>query len=93
LEWLRFTEVRHDADLEEVRWDAASKRLTMQLAAAEAPEVELTVMLPLHHGEARLAQVEVDGRTIRHREQRLGAVDYGLISILAGRHQIAATYV
>jgi hypothetical protein len=93
LEWLRFTEVRHDADLEEVRWDAAGKRLTMQLAAAEAPEVELTVMLPLHHGEARLAQVEVDGRTIRHREQRLGAVDYGLISILAGRHQIAATYV
>lgn len=91
-EWLHFTEVRHDADLEEVQWHPAARRLSFQLAAQAAPDVELTVMVPLWHGEDRLAQVEVDGQPIKHGERKVGGVSYGWVSIGAGSHQVVATY-
>jgi hypothetical protein len=91
-EWLHFTEVRHDATLEEVQWHPAARRLSFQLAAQAAPDVELTVMVPLWHGEDRLAQVEVDGRPVEHGERKVGGVSYGWIPVGAGSHQVAATY-
>lgn len=91
-EWLQFTEIRHDANMEQVQWHSAAQRLSFQLAALAIPDVELTVMVPLWHGEVRLAQVEVDGQPVEHRERQVGGVTYGWVSVGAGPHRIIATY-
>jgi len=91
-EWLRFTEVRHDADLEGVAWRSAARRLSFKLASRLTPDVELTVMVPLWHGEAKLAQVEVNGQPVQHGQRIVGGVSYGWVSIPAGSHQVEATY-
>lgn len=91
-EWLHFTEVRHDANIEDVRWDSAAQRFSFRVAAQVVPDVELTVMIPLEHGGGKLARVEVDGQSIAHRERRVGGVSYGWVSVKADSHQIVATY-
>jgi hypothetical protein len=92
-EWLHFTEVRHDATLEKVQWHPVARCLSFQLAAQAASNVELTVMVPLWHGEAGLVQVEVDERPVKHSERQVGGVTYGCVSIQAGSHQVMVTYV
>jgi hypothetical protein len=92
LQWLQFTEVRHNVNLEEVRWQPESQRLSFRLAAQAAPEVELAVMVPLQHGSANVAQVEVDGQPVEHRTRVVGGVAYGWVAIGADSHQVAVTY-
>jgi len=91
-EWLRFTEIRHDATLEEVHWETAARRLSFRLTVQKTPDVELAVMVPLWHGEARLAQVEVDGIPVEHRERKVGGVSYGWASVETGSHRIVMTF-
>jgi hypothetical protein len=91
-EWLRFTEIRHDARLEEVMWHQATKCLSFGLKAYDAPDVELSVMVPSQHGDAQLVQMEVDGLALEHRARKLGRVNYGWLSVGAGTHEVVATY-
>jgi hypothetical protein len=91
-EWLHFTEVRHDANLENVQWSPANGRLSFRFVAPPDPTVALTVMMPLSHAHAQLTQLAVDGGSVIFRERRVGGVDYGWVSVLAGSHQIEATY-
>jgi hypothetical protein len=91
-EWLRFTEVRHDAELEQVQWDSGAGRLSCHLAARTAPGVELAVMFPLEWGASTLDRVQVGGTTVVHRQRRLGGVEYGWVSVEAGAHDIVAMY-
>jgi hypothetical protein len=91
-EWLRFTEIRHDANLEAVEWHPATQRLSFRLVAQTALDVELTVMVPLQHGEANLTQVEVDGQVAKHHERKVGGVSYGWVSVPADSHQVMAIY-
>jgi hypothetical protein len=91
-EWLDFTEVRHDANLEEVQWHPAAQRLSFRVAAPVVLEVELAVMIPLEHGGGRLVQVEVDGQPVVHRERKVGGVSYGWVPVGTGSRQVAATY-
>jgi hypothetical protein len=92
LEWLRFIEVRHDANLVDIQWHSASHRLSFDLVAQSAPDLALTVMVPQHHGNAGLAQVEVDGVPVEHRVRELGSGKYGWVSTPAGFHQVVATF-
>jgi hypothetical protein len=92
LEWLRFIEVRHDANLENVLWHPTSHRLSFDLVARVAPDLALTVMIPLRHGNAGLIQVEVDGVPVEHRLRELGSVNYAWVSASAGSHQVVATF-
>jgi hypothetical protein len=92
LEWLRFTEVRHDADLADVQWHSAGKHLGFRLVAEAAPEVELTVMVPLQHGDATLVQVEIDGVVEKYGERAVGGVSYAWVPVEAGPHRVVATY-
>jgi hypothetical protein len=91
-EWLHFTEVRHDATLDEVQWHPTSQRLSFRVTTRAAPDVELTVMIPLEHREARLVRVEVDGQSVTHRERKVGGVSYSWVSVKADSHQVVATY-
>jgi uncharacterized membrane protein len=92
LEWLRFTEVRHDASLGGIQWHRGQQRLTFDLVAQDDADVALTVMTPLHHGEAELVQIELDGVAIGHSLRRVGGVDFGWVSVQAGLHQVVVTY-
>lgn len=90
--WLGFTEVRHDTNFKAVQWDPARKRLSFQMASSAIPGVELGLMVPLRHGEAKLTQVEVDGQSITHDERTVGGVSYGLVPVQVNAHQVVATY-
>lgn len=92
-DWLRFTETRHDANLEDIQWHPGLGRMSFNLMARTTPDVALSVMVPLRHGENRLVQIEVDGQAIGHNIRQVGGVDYGGVSVFAGPHQVAAAYV
>jgi hypothetical protein len=91
-EWLHFTDVRHDTTFAEVEWHPTGPRLSFRVRARAVPDVELTVMIPLEHGGARLVQVEVDGQSVAHHERKVGGVTYGWVSVEASSHQVIATY-
>jgi hypothetical protein len=92
LEWLHFTEVRHDASLESIQWQPTEQRLSFDLVAHDDRDVALAAMVPLLHGEAELAEIELDGVAVEHSVRRVGGVDYGWVSVPAGFHQVVATY-
>jgi hypothetical protein len=91
-DWLNFTEVRHDANFEDVQWQSQENRLSFRLFSRAASAVELAVMIPTLHGRARLVQIEVDGSPVAHAERKVGGVSHGWVSIGAGTHQFVATY-
>lgn len=92
-EWLRFTETRHDTHLTDVDWQPATRRLSFRLAAPATPEVELTVMIPLHHGEVNLDRIEVDGIAVTHSEHTVRGVGYGGVSMTADSHHVSVIYL
>ena len=92
-EWSYFTELRHDANLENIEWSPTAGRMSLRLRATNRPSIALTVMVPLQHGERRLSQVEVNGLITEHAERKVGGVSYGWITIPAGSHYVIATYV
>jgi hypothetical protein len=92
LDWLEFTELRHDAGLDDLRWDAASGALSFQLAAATDPDVELTVMVPQRHVGLRLARLEVDGQTVTPQARQVGGLTYAWAAVAAGPHHVTAHY-
>lgn len=90
--WLDFTEARHDVDFKEIEWNPTGKRLSFQMTSSATSGVELAVMIPLNHGKAKLAQVEVDGKLLKLGERTVGGVTYGWVSVPPKTHQIVATY-
>jgi len=91
-EWLSFTEARHEATLDQIHWDPSRRRLSFRLVTQAAPDTELTLMIPLWHGRATLAQVKVDGLAVGYRERTVSGVSYGCTPIRAGFHQVVASY-
>jgi hypothetical protein len=92
LDWLDFTETRHDANFESVEWHPATGQLGFNLAARTVPDVTLTVMVPVRHSELNLVHVEIDGLSLEHRTRKVGGVSYGWVSIPAGPHRLVVTY-
>ncbi len=90
--WLGFTEARHNTTLERMQWDPLGQRLSFYLIAPATSQVDLTILIPQQHGEARLARVEVDGAAMVYHQRNLGGDSYAAISVGAGSHQIAAIY-
>ena len=91
-QWLAFVEARHDAEIADVRWDAAKRLLTFSVQAATPPGADLGVMLPIQHGGARFAQATIDRAPARFREKTLVGVAYALFAVPAGRHEVSALY-
>jgi len=91
-EWLRFIKVKHDTAIEGVSWERAARRLSFQLRAEQVPDLKLTVMVPLQHGEARLDRVEVDGVSANYFERRISGASYAWTPVDAGTHHVTAMY-
>ncbi len=93
-EWLGFTDLRHDADLTGIVWDAAASVLTFRLLPPNQPDATLTILLPLRHAEKSLASVRVDGVTASLKDRLvLGGVEYALLIVSAQEHVIRAAYL
>jgi hypothetical protein len=90
--WLHFTEVRHEAQFTEIQWHAATQRLHFRLLSRQASDADLSVMVPLQHGEAKVAQIVVDGREVEHEQRTVGGVAYAWFTVPAGPHQVEAAY-
>ncbi len=90
--WLHFTEIRHNAQFDDIQWHAAASRLSLRLSSRQATDAELSVMVPLQHGETKVAQVEVDGKTARYEQRTVGGVAYAWVTVPAGVHQVVAIY-
>jgi hypothetical protein len=91
-DWLHFTELRHDAGLEAVRWEAAARELSFRLEAPAAAGVELAVMVPREHGALRLDTLAVDGKAVTSAERVVGGLTYAWAPVAAGPHQVTARY-
>jgi hypothetical protein len=91
-EWLRFTETRHDANLEQLKWHPDARRLDFRMETHFDPDIELAVMVPLWYADAKLAQVYIDGESVQYSTRQVGAVEYGWVPTLAGSHQVRAVY-
>ncbi|MCK6540374.1 MAG: twin-arginine translocation signal domain-containing protein [Anaerolineales bacterium] len=93
-EWLRFTDLRHDADFTSLVWDAAASALTFHLLPPNQPDSTLTVLLPIRHAEKTLASVNVDDvTTTLDKRLVLGGVEYALVIVSAQEHVIRAGYL
>jgi hypothetical protein len=92
VDWLRFTEVRHDSQLEDVQWHPDSGQLSFALSVGAMSDVALAVMVPQKHGELELVQVEVDGTLCAQGQRSIGGLSYGWVSVSAGPHRVVATY-
>jgi hypothetical protein len=91
-QWLRFVEVRHDANLANIVWHPDQRRLSFDLAARAAGDLVLTVMAPVRHGNVVLKEIQVDGERVDHRTQTCGGMQYASVSAPSGFHQVVAIY-
>ena len=64
--WLAFVEARHDLQVSDLRWDAASTTLSFGLHAPQPFPAPFSILVPAEFGGQRLAEAQVDGRPARH---------------------------
>lgn len=91
-EWLSFTQGRHDATLEDLDWDAESKTLRFEATTSGRAYGDLSLLIPLSHAGAGLAEVEVDGHPVAYEEQTVGAVVYAAVAVTSGSTSWLAAY-
>jgi hypothetical protein len=92
VDWLRFAEVRHASQLEDVQWHPDIGRLSFDLSAGATSGMALAVMVPQEHEGLGLVQVEVDGIPHTNGQRSIGGLTYGWVSVPAGPHRVVATY-
>ena len=91
-EWLAFVEARYESRIENIRWDSTSKQLDFDLVIPASLESRLGVLVPVQRGTAVVRQIEVDGQVVGEKPHSVGAVDYKMVEVGAGRHRVHATY-
>jgi len=92
-EWLAFTDLRHDANFENMTWDSNASTLTFNLLPPNNPDSTLTVLLPLTYAQKALSSVSVDGVTpLVDIRLVLGNVEYSQIVVSAQKHTIKLVY-
>lgn len=90
--WLAFTETRHDANYNDVVWNAASGTLTFSLSANPVSGINLTSMLPVNYQGRTLQTVRVNGAPTSFSVQTIKGVSRAFISLASGTHSYEAVY-
>ena len=90
-QWLRFTEIRHDAQFQDVAWDQASGQLSFTLSTTATSDM-LSVLLPPTFAARKLESVQVDGAAAEPTDFAVAGRMLALISVKAGTHTFAARY-
>jgi hypothetical protein len=90
-QWLNFIETRHDANYQNIVWNAGTSTLTFNMTAAAAPNVNLTTMLPLYEGRD-VKTITVDGVAQSFSTQLIKGVSYDFVTVPAGNHSFNVAY-
>ena len=90
--WMRFVEIRQAAVFDELKWDAASGRLTFTLDAPTAGDITLEIMAPARVGNLSLDRVAVEGLSVSIRQRGLSGLEWASFPVTAGRRAIVVEY-
>jgi hypothetical protein len=88
--WLDFITARQSARFERLNW--LKQTLSFELTVQGQPKDGLSVLLPLTSQEAALKEARVDGKPSEFASWRVGGVNYGLVRLEPGSHQVEADY-
>ena len=92
-EWLEFTDLRHEANFENVTWNSTASILTFDLLPPNQPDTTLTVLIPHTHVGKSLSSVQVDGVTLSTDARLvLGGAEYAQIIVSTQEHNVNVTY-
>jgi hypothetical protein len=93
-DWLTFTEKRHDANYNDLSWNAATQTLTFKLAAGVAvPGMTLSTVLPLSHQGGALQTVRVNGVVAPFTFQVIKGQNVAFVTVpMGGTTTISADY-
>ena len=92
LDWLNFTQARHDAEFTSIQWNPENLHLVFDFTAPLVLGVELAAMLPSRHGDSKLIQIEVDGVPQNSLEKKVHGTPHQWVTVQSGAHQIVAKY-
>jgi hypothetical protein len=90
--WLGFTQLRHDANYNNIAWNASTGVLSFAIAMTTSPGLTPTTILPLSYGGQALRSVAVDGRTITYTVQTIKSTNVAFVSMPGGNHSVSAVY-
>lgn len=91
-QWLKFTEMRSQAEMRDVSWDAEQRRLSFELIADGDQERRLELLAPAEHQQRALREISVDGSPVDVSRKLVGGVQYGAVAITAGRRRLQFQY-
>ena len=90
--WLHFNEQRNGTVIEQVAWHPETGQLSFRITIPDGSETASTLLIPTIHQESHLIQVRLDEQAVKAQRQEVGGLNYGLISVHTGSHQIMALY-
>jgi hypothetical protein len=90
-QWYAFTLARYQAAFTAINWDG-QRSLTFTMQAPDAPDINLTTVLPLNYAGKILQTVSVDGKSRDFSIQNIHGVDEAFISLASGVHTFHAVY-
>jgi hypothetical protein len=93
-DWLTFTENRHDANFNDMSWNAATQTLSFKLAAvAPVPGMTLSTVLPLSHKGGALQTVRINGVATPFSFQVVKGQNVAFVTLpIGGTTTISAAY-
>jgi hypothetical protein len=91
-QWLKFTQVRHDANLNSITWNAVNKVLSYTTAMTATPGLTLTTILPAKYAGNSISAVTLDGSVYTFTLQTIKSTNVAFVSMPAGNHLVTATY-
>lgn len=89
--WLTFTQARAGARLAAFQADAASGVITFTLHTA-APDVGLTLLIPVHNSVLQLVALQANGKEIAFQTRKVGATLYAVSPLTAEKTEVEARY-
>lgn len=93
VEWLRFTDLRHDTQFTQLVWDAPASTLRFRLLPPNESAATLTILLPTSHAGKSLTALAVEGVTTPPMGRLvLGNAEYDLLLVPAREQSIQAIY-
>jgi hypothetical protein len=90
-QWLNFTETRHDAEFQNLTWDASGGQLSFNLSSASISET-LSVLLPLTFGGQNLDSISIDGAATQYTAFTVSGEQVALVGVKSGDHAFKVHY-
>lgn len=92
-QWLEFVQQRRATSVTSLKWDAEHRLLRLSVEAGGSSATPIGLMLPSKYLRMRLDEVRIDGAAAAGRDKTIGGLDYRIVSVEPGRHDVDVTYL